>query len=184
MFYLYVFALTLDLPSASIKCSTYVTSPTTNQIPDDTHQGERSRENNGGLEQKTSRPAGRRQSAQTASPEPSSSTSAAAQYGTGLQKAHLFLKKFKTSYPVLVNSLLKHQKAIAWGQQLFKRPRIYPISKWRSKKNTFYVSNCQNDFKSAIPRPVSWQTWEDLNATLHLAPNTSNGSFATTEPYN
>lgn len=44
-------ALTLDLPSPSIKCSTYVTSPTTNQIPDDTHQGERSRENNWGLEQ-------------------------------------------------------------------------------------------------------------------------------------
>lgn len=37
MFYLYVFALTLDLPSASIKCSTYVTSPTTNQIPETTH---------------------------------------------------------------------------------------------------------------------------------------------------
>lgn len=52
-FNLYVFALTLDLPSASIKCSTYVTSPTTNQIPETTHtKGERSRENNGGLEQK------------------------------------------------------------------------------------------------------------------------------------
>lgn len=28
--------LTLDFPSASIKSSTYVTSPTTNQFPDDT----------------------------------------------------------------------------------------------------------------------------------------------------
>lgn len=45
MFYLYVFALTLDLPSASIKCSTYVTSPTTNQIPETTHtKGEKPRE--------------------------------------------------------------------------------------------------------------------------------------------
>jgi len=36
--------LTLDFPSASIKSSTYVTSPTTNQIPDDTYtKGEKPR---------------------------------------------------------------------------------------------------------------------------------------------
>lgn len=55
---------------------------------------ERSRENNGGLEQTHKRGA-RWLWARIASPEPSPSTSAssAAQYGTGLQKASLCLKK-------------------------------------------------------------------------------------------
>lgn len=53
-FYLYVFALTLDFPSASIKCSTYVTSPTTNQIPETTHTKGREAERQLGFRAETS----------------------------------------------------------------------------------------------------------------------------------
>lgn len=53
-FYLYVFALTLDFPSASIKCSTYVTSPTTNQIPETTHTKGREAERQLGFRADTS----------------------------------------------------------------------------------------------------------------------------------
>ena len=47
---IHVFSLTLDFPSASIKCSTYVTSPTTNQIPETTHTKGREAERTMGVQ--------------------------------------------------------------------------------------------------------------------------------------
>lgn len=87
-FYLYVFALTLDFPSASIKCSTYVTSPTTNQIPETTHTKGREAERQLGFRAETSWEAGVHQLR-----PPILSLPTARQTGTGLQKASVSLWK-------------------------------------------------------------------------------------------